>query len=135
MPQEPQELSDVEIVAISKSMGDARTKKAREQIANDQTYDLDFTVRITGTLNRGPAIADSEKLVTATLPLDRAAIHAATLKALKLKPTDYADAYAKAEAKAVKALAAAQAKVKPTKSLVKGRDGDINVAVDVTKVK
>ena len=130
----PAELSDVEVVALSKAMGESRVKSAREKIANDQTHKLDFTVRITGTLTRGVKIADSTKLVVTTLELDWGAVMAAALKKLGVKRADFEAAHLAAENAAVKALAKKQAAEKPSKVPVKGRDGDINVAVDVKKV-
>ena len=128
------ELSDVQVVALSKAMGEARVKAAREQIANGRTEKLDFTVRITGTLTRGPRIADTTKLICETLEVDWSAVLTATLKKLGVKRADFDAANQAAEQAALKRLAKQQAALKPTKVPVRGRDGDINVVVDVVKV-
>lgn len=128
------ELSDVEVVCLAKACGESRVAKARLSLPNDTTHQVDFTVRLTGTLTRGVAIADSIKLVTEKLEVDRQAVHLAALKKLGVTAAEYRAAYESAESRAIAALAKKQTTIKPTKIPVRGRDGDITVLVDVQRV-
>lgn len=128
------ELTDVEVVALSKAMGDARVLKSRAAIGNDKTHKIDLAVRVTGTLTRGLAIADGTKLVVEMLELDWDAIHRASLKKCGIKPVDYFTAHQAATERATKALAKKQSAVEAVEVPTKRRDGDINVALDVIKV-
>lgn len=134
MAKEPAELTDAEVVAVSKAFGATRVEKARAAIANDSTQPIDVTIRVTGTVSRAVAIADTTKEVTDKLSLDYDKIHFTALKSLGITATAYAEALAAAETAAQKRLVKDQAKVKPRKVPVKGRDGDITAAIDVTRV-
>ncbi len=134
MAKEPQELTDVEVVALSKACGETRVSKARANIVSDTTHPIDFTVRVTGTVSRGVAILDTTKQVTDKLSLDYDKIHAAALKKLGIKLIDYDLAYRAAVEAAEKKLVKEQAAVKPRSVPVKGREGDITASVDVAKL-
>jgi len=135
MAAELPQLSDVEVVAVSKLFGTARVNEARATIGNDSTEAVDFTIRITGSVSRGVAIEDTTKLVTEKLSVDREAILFAALKKLGITADDFKAAHAAAEAAALKKLAKDQAKVQPRTVPVKGRDGDITAQLDVIKRK
>ncbi len=134
MAKETKELTDVEIVALSKAFGETRVKDARANIASDTTHAVDVTIRVTGSVSRGVAVLDTTKQVTDKLSLDFAAIYVAALKKLGITKADYDAAFAAAETAAKKKLAKAQADVKPRSVPVKGREGDITAAVDVARV-
>lgn len=127
----PRELTDAEVVALVKSVGDARFTKAREAIANGTTLPVNFSVSVVGNVVRAAAIPDSTKLITDNLILDLAAIHSAALKACGVKVSDFDEAFFAAEKKALVKLGKEQAAVVPRSVPVKGRDGNLTVAVDV----
>lgn len=129
------ELTDLEIVAVSKLFGATRVNDARATIANDNTQAVDFTIRITGSVSRGVAIEDTTKSVTDKLNLDREAILFTALKKLGITAAAFKEAHDAAEAAALKKLTKEQAAVKPRTVAVKGRDGDITAQLDVTKKK
>lgn len=128
------DLTDAEVVAVAKALGDSRVSRARAAIPNDSTEEIDVTIRFKGTVSRAVAIPDSTKSVTDKLSVDQDAVHAAALKKLGVKRNDYDLAYKAAHESASKRLVKEQAAIKPRQVAVKGRDGDITAAIDVTRV-
>lgn len=135
MPKQPLELTDIEVVAISKVIGEARVKKARAAVPNDSTTPIDVTLRITGSVSRGVAVEATTKSVTDTLTLDYSLVHAMALKKLGIAPDQYSEALKAAKVLAEKRLVKAQADVKPRIVNVDGRDGDITAQLDIEKKK
>jgi len=85
-------LSDVELVALGGAVKDKALTAAKARLADGSAHQVDFTVRINGSVQKGTRTADATVEVTPTVNLRTPAHFCAVLRALGIGAKRFAAA-------------------------------------------